>query len=93
MKFSSFIQELKEMEAGVNRDCFFYRWKYKFFPNSGLFSTLHGGDVTGSFLRAIKTGYKLPEFIIINGKRFPMEYEINFNRFVETFRIALEAEK
>lgn len=74
---------LHSMPPGVERELFGYRFKHKFFPGVGLFSTKHNGDWTGNLLLTLERKLKWEEINIVDGKKVVMEYERNYNNFVQ----------
>lgn len=82
--------QLQAMPSGVERELVLFRWKHKN-TNIGLFSTAHGGDCSGNFLKAMTGKFEWDEYVITNGKKDLIEYERNFNLFVAELRNCLSS--
>lgn len=77
------ILRLREMQPGLDRDMVLFQWKHRNWPPAGIFSTAHGGEASGNFLRALDGDFDWPETAQYEGKTIVLEYEKNFNAFVK----------
>jgi hypothetical protein len=89
---TEFIKRLRGMPEGVDRDWFLYGFKYSKEPykNVGLFSTAHGGNVSGTLLRCLDTN---TNWIEKDADGKDVEYGKNFNMFLSLIRKELLADK
>jgi len=83
------VIRLREMPPCLERDIVLFRWKFRNWPPAGLFSTAHGGDASGNFLRALDGDFDWPETAVCEGKTIVLEYEKNFNAFVKWAKVQL----
>ena len=86
MEAYSLLSYLEQMPAGIARDFFLFQWKWKYCPDAGLFSTAHGGDCAGNLLKALAGELVWEDTAIIDGKKVVLEYERNFNNFVQKLK-------
>ena len=84
------LQQLINLPAGIERDFVLFKWKHANWPPSKLFSAAHGGNCAGNFINALCYLLEWEDTTKINGKTVVLEYERNFNEFVDWARQQLK---